>query len=48
MAIVTLPTRDGALAPFTTSPPRRFARAALPFPRVVYAAAHVVVDPLGP
>jgi hypothetical protein len=36
----------GTLEPFTTSSPRQFAQAAAPFPRVVYAAAHVVIDPL--
>jgi hypothetical protein len=46
MPTITLPTANGTLAPFTTGTPRQFARAKPPFPRVVYAAAHVVVDPL--
>ncbi|MBV8399411.1 MAG: dihydrodipicolinate synthase family protein [Acetobacteraceae bacterium] len=46
MPTITLPTANGTLAPFTTSTPRQFARAKPPFPRVAYAAAHVVVDPL--
>jgi hypothetical protein len=45
MPTLTLPGADGVLAPFTTSPPRDFARATLPFPRVALAAAHVVADP---
>ena len=46
MPTITLPTNEGTLAPFATSAPRRFAHAAPPFPRVAYAAAHVVIDPL--
>jgi hypothetical protein len=46
MPTIILPTAKGALAPFTTSTPRQFAEATPPFPRVVYAAAHVVIDPL--
>jgi hypothetical protein len=46
MPTITLPTREGALAPFTTTGPRQFEHAMPPFPRVAYAAAHVVVDPL--
>ena len=46
MPTITLPTNEGTLAPFTTSAPRQFAHAAPPFPRVAYAAAHVVIDPL--
>lgn len=46
MPTLDLPTPDGKLAPFTTSPPRDFPRAAPPFPRVALAAAHVVADPL--
>lgn len=45
MPTLTLPGADGALAPFTTSAPRDFARATPPFPRVALAAAHVVADP---
>ncbi len=45
MPVVNLP--DGnTLTAFHTSPPRAFARAAPPFSRVAYAAAHVVADPL--
>ncbi|MBC7432947.1 MAG: dihydrodipicolinate synthase family protein [Rubritepida sp.] len=45
MATLTLPTPAG-LVPFTTRPPREFARALPPYPRVAYAAAHVVADAL--
>ncbi len=45
MATLTLPTPTG-LAPFTTSAPREFARALPPYPRMAYAAAHVVADTL--
>jgi hypothetical protein len=47
MPTLTLPTRDGHLAPFTTRQPHRFpARPTAPFNRVAIAAAHVVADPL--
>ena len=46
MPTITLPTAEGTLAPFVTGEPRQFARATPPFPRIAYAAAHVVVDPL--
>jgi hypothetical protein len=46
MPTITLPTAEGTLVPFTTSTPRQFAHAMPPFPRVAYAAAHVVTDPL--
>ncbi len=46
MATLTLPDADGRLVPFTTSRPRALARAAAPFPRIAYSAAHVVADPL--
>ena len=46
MPTITLPTAEGTLAPFATSAPRQFAHGAPPFPRVAYAAAHVVIDPL--
>lgn len=46
MPTLDLPTPDGKLTPFTTSPPREFPRATPPFPRVALAAAHVVADPL--
>ena len=45
MVTLTLPTPAG-LVPFTTRPPREFARALPPYPRVAYAAAHVVADAL--
>ena len=45
MATLNLPTADG-IAPFTTSPPREFAKALPPYPRVAFAAAHVVADTL--
>src|ERR1700722_11180228 len=46
MPTIILPTAKGTLAPFTTSTPRQFAEATPPFPRVVYAAAQGVTDPL--
>ncbi len=45
MPTITLPVAFG-LAPFTTSLPRVFAKAAPPFPRIAFAAAHVVADPM--
>ncbi len=45
MPTITLPTTTG-VAPFTLSTPRAFPRATPPFPRVAFAAAHVVRDPL--
>ncbi len=45
MATLNLPTAD-SIAPFTTSPPREFAKALPPYPRVAFAAAHVVADTL--
>jgi hypothetical protein len=44
MPRLLLPTEEGGLAPFSTSPPRHFPRALPPYPRVAYAAAHVVAD----
>ena len=47
MPSLRLPTTDGGLAAFEMSPPSSFPeRAQGDFPRVVYAAAHVVADPL--
>src|SRR5690606_16526115 len=47
MPTLTLPATDGALRPFTLSAPRGFPqRAAGPFNRIAYSAAHVVADPL--
>ncbi len=45
MPTINLPNGT-AVEPFTTSPPRSFATAAPPFPRLALAAAHVVADPL--
>jgi hypothetical protein len=45
MPTLLLPTAEGRLEPFATSPPRSFPRATPPFPRVALAAAHVVADP---
>jgi hypothetical protein len=45
MPTINLP-HGGAVEAFTTSPPRDFAKATPPFPRVALAAAHVVADPL--
>ncbi len=47
MPSLSLPTAAGGLAPFAMSPPSPDpARAQGAFPRIVYAAAHVVADPL--
>jgi hypothetical protein len=47
MPSLRLPTATGGLESFVLSPPSPFpARAQGGFPRVVYAAAHVVADPL--
>ncbi len=46
MPSIMLPDAGRALVSYTTAPPRLFERAAPPFPRVAYAAAHVVADPL--
>src|ERR1041385_2741514 len=46
MPTLTLPAAGGKLASYATRPPRNFPAAAPPFNRVVYAAAHVVADPL--
>jgi hypothetical protein len=47
MPHLRLPTADGGLEAFVMSPPSPFsARAEGAFPRIVYAAAHVVADPL--
>ncbi|MCG8354917.1 MAG: dihydrodipicolinate synthase family protein, partial [Kiloniellales bacterium] len=47
MPVISLPTSDGALEPFETSPPRDFeSRRNGAFNRVALAAAHVVADPL--
>jgi len=45
MPVINLPN-GAAVEAFTTSPPRDFAKATPPFPRVALAAAHVVADPL--
>jgi uncharacterized protein DUF993 len=46
MPSLRLPTAAGGLEPFAMSPPSPYpARAEGGFPRVVYAAAHVVADP---
>jgi hypothetical protein len=45
MPTINLPN-GAAVEAFATSPPRDFARATPPFPRVALAAAHVVADPL--
>lgn len=45
MPTINLPNGNRVEA-FRTSPPRDFARATPPFPRVALAAAHVVADPL--
>ncbi|WP_198371025.1 dihydrodipicolinate synthase family protein [Roseomonas rosulenta] len=45
MPTINLPN-GATVEAFTTRPPRAFARATPPFPRVALAAAHVVADPL--
>ncbi|MBL8700721.1 MAG: DUF993 family protein, partial [Alphaproteobacteria bacterium] len=45
MPTITLPTKDGTLAPHTTRPPRNFGKPTRKLNRVAYAAAHVVADP---
>ncbi|MBA3518214.1 MAG: dihydrodipicolinate synthase family protein [Rhizobiales bacterium] len=47
MATLALPTSDRRLEPYTTGEPLSFEADGAPvFPRVAYAAAHVVADPL--
>ena len=46
MATLYLPTAAGTVEPYTTGAPGNFATAKPPYPRVAYAAAHVVADPL--
>ncbi|MBP0493724.1 dihydrodipicolinate synthase family protein [Roseomonas indoligenes] len=46
MAVLNLPTPGGAIEAYTTGAPGIFAVAKPPYPRVAYAAAHVVADPL--
>ncbi len=43
MSTINLPTAEG-MRPFTVSPPRVFDTALPPYPRVAFAAAHVVAD----
>lgn len=45
MPTINLPNGD-RVEPFATRPPREFARATPPFPRIALAAAHVVADPM--
>ncbi|MEA2979697.1 MAG: hypothetical protein QOF09_1520 [Alphaproteobacteria bacterium] len=46
MPTLNLPTSGGKVAPYTTRPPKNFAKPSAPFNRIAYAAAHVVADPL--
>jgi hypothetical protein len=46
MATITLPKAGGALEAYTTGTPGNFAVAKPPYPRIAFAAAHVVADPL--
>ena len=46
MAVLNLPTAGGAIEAYTTGAPGNFAVAKPPYPRVAYAAAHVVADAL--
>ncbi|WP_458095364.1 dihydrodipicolinate synthase family protein [Roseomonas sp. WA12] len=46
MATLNLPTASGTLESYTTGAPGNFAVAKPPYPRIAYAAAHVVADPL--
>jgi Protein of unknown function (DUF993) len=43
---LNLPTSFGALAPYSTRPPKKFPATKPPFSRIAYAAAHVVNNPL--
>ncbi|MBV9539256.1 MAG: dihydrodipicolinate synthase family protein, partial [Acidisphaera sp.] len=45
MTTLHLPTASGALEPYTVAAPRPWPQAKPPFPRIAYAAAHVVADP---
>ncbi|HEY1365152.1 MAG TPA: dihydrodipicolinate synthase family protein [Xanthobacteraceae bacterium] len=46
MATLNLPVAYGRIERYATRPPRAFPKAASPFNRIAYAAAHVVADPL--
>jgi hypothetical protein len=46
MATLNLPSASGRLESYTTGAPGNFAVAKPPYPRIAYAAAHVVADPL--
>ena len=46
MATLNLPTAAGRVEAYTTGAPGNFATAKPPYPRIAYAAAHVVADPL--
>jgi hypothetical protein len=46
MPTIRLPAKDGRVEDYATKPPRKLPKAAKPFNRVAYAAAHVVADPL--
>ncbi|WP_338664293.1 dihydrodipicolinate synthase family protein [Pararoseomonas sp. SCSIO 73927] len=46
MPTLNLPTAGGAIEAYTTGAPGNFAVAKPPYPRVAYAAAHVVADAL--
>jgi hypothetical protein len=46
MPTIRLPVAGRRLEDYTTRPPKTFPKAARPFDRVAYAAAHVVADPL--
>ena len=46
MAVVSLPTADRRIERYETGEPLVFERAAGPFNRVAFSAAHVVADPL--
>ncbi len=46
MPTIRLPAKDGRVEDYATKPPKKFPKAAKPFNRIAYAAAHVVADPL--
>ena len=47
MAVIHLPVGEGSLSPYELLPTRSFAQPTRPvLPRIAYAAAHVVADPL--
>ena len=46
MPTIRLPAKDGRVEDYATKSPKKFPKAAKPFNRIAYAAAHIVADPL--